>query len=365
MVRPSDTQLDGVLQNGFDRELVVTVLHGTNPVAREVSADTWSLSGDMGRDPKVTGTVRIVHPSLRGESWLPTATRGVLSPHRTTLLLTEVIRAGRLERRVQLGLFDIAEVPTAEDAVATVRGRQITVATVVDADVESLDARVLSAAFRSPRTAETSARAEWRTIGLLPVITTGADATVPPTTWPAENGSRLDAVQTVARLLGGEPVVDSFGQWVLVGENSSTVTLRLGAHGTVTDLTSTVSLQGFANVVIGSYETATGEPIRAVWTAPGRLSPDAMGREYVSFHTSDLVRTQNAADAAVAAEGDRLTSQDVDVEVVCVYNPLLELGDRAEVVDDAGARVVAGVVRTLNVSEAETMSLVIRERRPL
>lgn len=401
MARAADG-LDLVLSDGFSRALTVDVLHGTDVYEGNVDVVSWSLPGDLDRDPQTTGRLRIVHLSRRGESWVPKGASGPLSPFRATLLLTETIRAGAFERRVQLGMFDVVDVPFAQDHTATigarwveetvaegddfpdefpdddefpgelvyaggrlVGGRTIVVASVVDVEVESLDGRALHASLRSPRTAEASAWAEWRALGLLPVISSAPDVTVPPTTWPAERGSRTDAVRTVAQLLGGTPVVDWAGQWVLADEASPTVTLRLGSTGTVVDLASSVSLDGFANVIIGDYETEKGQPLRSVWVAPGRLSPDVMGREFVAFHTSKQVRTQDAADAAAAAEGLRLTTREVDVEVTCAYNPLLELGDHGRVVDDTGTVLVDGVVRALEMSDAETMQVVIRERRSL
>lgn len=390
--------LEDVISDGFSRYLLVDVLHGTDRVAADVYVESWSLPGDLDRDPKTSGTLRIVHPSEVGESWVPRGAQGILSPYRATLLLTEVISVGAFERRVQLGVFDVVGVPFAEDVVATVGARWVerstaegdifppedifidvfpgeltyeygelvggterVVATVIDVEVESLDGRVLGAALRSPRTAESSAWAEWRAIGLLPVAAITADATLPPTTWPAERGSRLDAVQTIARRLGGVPVVDSVGQWTLVTDDRPTIELHLGANGTIVDLHSALTLDDFANVVIGDYEDERGRPIRATWVAPGLLSPEAMGREIVTFHSSDQVRTQSQADAAVAAEGARRIGQEVDVLVTCVYDPRVELGDRAVVPSEG----IAGIVQRITPSDEPTMQVTVRVRRAL
>lgn len=397
MARPTDDQLDLVLSNGFERELLVDILHGTDRVEQGIRPASWSLGGNLGRDPKSTGTLTFVHESVNGESWVPQGALGVLSPFRATLLLTEVIRAGGFERRMQLGMFDVVAVPRAMDVVGhanarwvevftesgdvfeedfseefpglmtymggwMVGGKQTILGSVVEVDIESLDSRVLRASLRSPRTAAGSAIAEWRAVGLLPLVAPASDATLSPTTWVCEQGSRLDAVQTCARLLGGVPVVDSFGQWNLAGEDL--VTLTIGDTGTVVDLSSSLTVDGFYNVVVGDYETEDGKPLRSVWVAPGRFSPDAMGREYVRYHSSDIVRTQAAADNATASVGALSTSQDVDVAVTCVYNPVLELGDRVNVVE-GDVTLVSGVCQAIAVSDSETMQVTVRERRPL
>ncbi|WP_194385190.1 hypothetical protein [Microbacterium luteum] len=392
-----DSGLSTVLDDGYSRHLLIDVLHGSDLVASNVFAESWDLDGNTDRDPLTTGRVRIVHSSINGESWVPTPQSGILSPFRATLILTEVIEVGSFSRRVQLGMFDVIDVPYAEDITATYGHRwqtevetsddlfedvftetfpgesvvvgggwvgnahEIVVASIVDLEIVSLDSRPLGASFRSPRTSLTSAWSEWRKVGLLPVIQTGADAVIPRTVWPAADGSRLDDIQACATALGGIPVVDSFGQWVLADDNTPTVEIRLGETGTIVDMSSALTTDGFANVIVGNYETEAGVPLRAEWVAPGYLAPSVMGREIVRFHTSSTVRTQGQADAAVAAQGAIATSQDIDVEIECIYNPLLELGDHVTVPGEN----VSGVVRRLRVSDEATMQVTVRMRRAL
>lgn len=386
-MRSSDPQLLSALTYGFTRHLVVDVLNGTDRVARDVFVDDWALDADLDRDPKVTGTLTITRPSVSGESWVPDGANGILSPFRATLVLTEVINAGGYEARVQLGLFDVVSVPSAVDVTARVNyrfsegsapgvdvlpgedvypggyaaraGDVIVVATTFTVEVESLDGRVLNASFRKPRTVSGSAWAEWRAVGLLPVVESVTDATLPLTTWPAEQGSRLDAVQACARYLEGVPVVDSFGQWVLVTDSAPTVELVTGETGTIVEVAAAQSTDGFYNVVVGDYETESGRPIRAVWEAPGDLSPDALGREWVRYHSSDMVRTQASADAAVASVGASSISRQVDLEVECIYNPTLELGDRV-LVDG-----VEGVAWGISMGDEPTMRVTVRTVRSL
>lgn len=392
-----------VLTGSFSRYLTVDVLHGTDRVAQDVRPESWSIAWDLDSDaPKASGRLRIVHKSVRGESWVPRGAKGILSPFKATLLLTEVISAGGFESRVQLGFFDVVSIPYAEDAKTTIGyapkraevfaavvpsdslapadellsgdggvylspgrpGFEVVVSSVVEVEVESLDARVNAASFRSPRAASSSAWGEWQAVGILPVVSTAPDVTVPATTWPAERGSRLAAVQHCARLLGGVPFVDSLGRWALADDNTGTVTLSVGEGGTVIDLASTLTLQGFYNVVVGDYETEDGHPLRAVWVADGALAPDVMGREFVRYHKSDMVRTEASANDAVASVGALSTTREVDVEVDCVYNPLLEIGDHAEVLD-GDTVLVSGVAVMVACGDSETMRVVIRERRQL
>ena len=387
--------LGDVLKDGFTRFLLIDVLHDTDLVG-SAHAESWTLQGDLDSDPKTVGRVRIVRTSTRGESWVPRGANGVLTPFRATLLLTEVIQVGNFERRVQLGMFDVVAVPSARDVTATigarwvetwetvdddfteeftdvfpgdsvylrgeyVGGREIVVASIVDVEVDSLDGRVLMDSFTTPRTSLTSAWAEWRAVGVLPVAETAPDVTVPAKVFPLERGSRLDDVQTVARALGGVPVVDSSGRWALADDNTPTVTLELGANGTVVDLSSEVSLDGFFNVVVGDYEDANGRPIRSVWVAPDHLAPSATRGRRVAYRTSDTVTTQAEADVDVAAYGALVTSTEVDIEITCVYNPLVELGDHVTV----PGHDVDGIAVKIQSSSEATMTVTARVRRSL
>lgn len=409
-----------LLTNGFTRYLLIDVLHGTDVVASGVACEQWDLGGDLDHDPRTTGRLRIVHPSVGGESWVPRGASGILSPFRATLQLTEVVSAGNYERRIQLGMFDVVRVPFAQDVTATVGarwveenvavgdffpeaegdvfppsdvfpptddfpggdrfplddlfpgymdyrggrlvgGRDVVVASIVDVEVASLDGRVLDASFRSPRRGSTSAWGEWRSVGLLPVVQSKADVTIPTVTYPAEDGSRMDDVHTSARALGGFAVVDSAGQWRLADGSGTPVVLNMGENGTIVELSSEVSLEGFANVIEGSYEDVNGKPIYATWTAPGLLSPQSMNREIVAYHQSDAVRTQAQANAAVRAEGLKRVTRDVDYDVTCVYHPLLELGDPVTIPREG----ISGVAHSVSVSDAATMRVVVRVRRSL
>lgn len=347
-----------VLTDSFSRRMLVDVLHGSDRVAQEAVPQSWSLDGDLGNDPKTTGALRFVHHSIKGESWVPEGPRGILSPFRATLLMTEEISAGPFVRRVQLGLFDVVSVPEARDYTAHVAGAERVIASEVSVTVASLDKRVLDASFRSPVTASGNAWDLWRRYGILPVQQDTATALLPRTSWPAEQGSRLDAVQHCARALGGVPVVDSFGQWRRIGEEAPIIELHAGESGTVVETGSDLDLDGFYNVIIGDYEDEEGRPIRAEWIAPGELSPSAVGREFVRYHSSDQVRTQAAANAAVASVGRLATTREVDVVVECVYNPLVELGDRVRV----GGQI--GVAQKVSVSSEARMRVTVRVRRP-
>lgn len=402
-MRAGTEQLRKVLTDSQTAYLLVDVLHGTDRVAQGVSPVDWSLSGNLASNVKSTGRVRFVHESLRGESWVPDGTRGILSPFRATLLLTYVVKVGGFEERVQLGLFDVVDVPFAEDAVShtnarwvaeevagpdtllpspflppavdlflggmvyksgTVQGGvQRVVTSTVEVEIASLENRVLEDSLVSPATVSGSAVDVWRQYGLLPVETS-QDVTLAKTTIPADEGSRLKLVQSCAEAMGGVPVVNSRGNWALAGEDQQTLVLQAwGDQSTVTEITHQVSTVGFSNVVRGVFEAVDGRPIYSTWVAPGDLSPEALGRRWVSYVKSDTVRNQFEADEFTAAVGRERTGQDVDVPVVCLTNPLLEVGDAVRV--EGWVRPLEGYAQRVDMGSGATMTLTIRARRQL
>ena len=362
-MRTSSGNLAGVLAEGsFSYYVVVDILHGTDRVAQDVTPESWSLSFNLGANLTATGRFRFVHQSERGESWVPDGVSGVLSPFKATLLVTIVVEAGSLRERVQYGMFDVVAVPFAEDTLARVGGRDVVVTSTVEVEVQSLDNRVAAASLRSPVTVSGSAVAAWRKYGLLPVATVAAGE-FETTTFPAEKDSRLKLVQSAARLMGGTSAVNSRGEWALVDGTGAEVVLRAdGESSTVVDVSSELSTAGFYNVVVGSYETEDGTPIDSVWEAPGDLSPDALGREWVRYHRSDMVRTQESADAATASVGALSVQQEVDVPVSCIFNPLLELGDRVRV--EGLQAPISGVVQEIDPRD-ELMTVTVRVVRSL
>lgn len=359
----SDT-LKGILEEGsFSYYVTVDVLHGTDRVAQNVIPASPSLpSSDLGANLNGGGRFRFVYESERGESWVPIGAQGVLSPFRATLLVSVIVEAGAFSERVQYGMFDVVSVPFAEDTHTDYGGSRPVVTSTVEVEVASLDVRVQNASLRSPETVSGDALGAWRKFGILPVNVTGSGS-LAVSTYPAEQGSRLKLVQAAAQALGGTAIVNSRGEWALVDDSAELLVLQAwGEMSTVVDVSSELTTDGFYNVVVGDYEAEDGTPIRAVWEAPGDLSPGSLGREWVRYHSSDKVRTQASADQAVASVGALAIQQEVDVPVSCIFNPLLEIGDRVRV--EGLDAPVEGVAQRVE-PRGELMTVTVRVVRQL
>lgn len=368
MRRHSDDLLD-VLEGSFTRDVTVNVFHGSDRVATGLRFESWSLTGDIDNEVACSGAGVVVYESVNGESLLPEGTKGILSPFRATLELVMRISAGGFEEFVTLGLFTVTRVPSAQDFTGEANGRTIVIATRVAVEFRSLDDRVRRWGFRSPEHPQsTSCFDELRRITGMPVKETVADAVLSGlVVYEAKRGGRLDAVQLIADSLGGVPLVDSEGAWVIVPDEVGEVvsTLRLGARGTVTDVGYEVETDEVYNVVVGQFEDEARNEIWEVATAPaGDLDPSGFFGENTLYVTDDRVKTREAAVARVAEVVARATStQQYDVPIQCHINPIAELGDVLEL--SGWSRELSGRLVRFSISESELMTVTLRTTRTL
>ncbi|WP_147424063.1 hypothetical protein [Microbacterium sp. AG1240] len=360
-MREGTAALVDALSGSFTVETVCDVFRGTDRVLQDQRFTGWSLSGDMNSAVKYSGSGTLVIPSVAGESAVPNGTSGTLSPFGAVLTISVVVSAGRFSERVLLGWFKVTAVTDAADSVADVNGISTVIASSVTVEFRSLDERIKRAGFRSPEqpSSETTCWAELRRIGILPVKESLPDVVVPSgLTWTAEKGKRLEAAETLAAALGGVLIPTSDAR-ITVAPNVGDVvmTLELGEYGTVLDVGHSVESDDVPNEVIGVYEAADGTPIYARAVATGALGEDDV---HTAYHSSPEVTDQASADLAVERELARaIRAQYVDRRVVCVMNPLVEIGDFVEVV--GWDRPLSGQVRQTDISDEATMTVTIRE----
>jgi len=366
--RHTDALLD-VLSGSFERDVTVNVYHGSVRVQEGLRLESWSLSGDLDNEVVCTGAGVIVYESVKGESLVPVGTEGVLSPFRATLELIMTVSAGDFTESVSLGLFLLTRVPSAHDFTADRNGSAVVVASRVTVEFRSLDERVRRWGFRSPEHPQSSSCwDELRRITGMPVKETVADATVSASVlYEAKQGGRLAAVQLLGDSLGGVPVVDSSGAWVVIPDvvGDPVGVLRLGVQGTVTDVGYEVSTDDVFNVVVGQFESEDRAEIWVVKEAGnGDLSPSGLFGENTVYVSDDRVKT--LADAIVRVDqalAQYTSSQQYDVPIQCHINPVVELGDVVEL--EGWTRSLSGRLVRFSMSESELMTVVLRTARAL
>lgn len=369
MRRHSDALLD-VLSGSFDRTVTVNVFHGPDRVKSDLRFESWSLRGDLDNEVACTGSGVIVYDSVHGESLVPEGTKGVLSPFRATLELVMTVSAGGFSESVSLGMFDLTKVRSAHDTTVQVGGVERVFSSRVEVEFASLDVKLRRWGFRSPEMPRSldSCFDEIRRITGMPVSETVDDAAIPAdTVWEAKQGGRLDAVQRLARVLGGVAVVDAAGALTIIPDEAGEKVgdLYLGSRGTVIDVGYEVDTEQVYNVVVGQFEDADRNEIWVESDPPiGDLDPAGLYGENTRYYSSDFVKTREQAKTAVNAVLALSTgSQQYDVPIQCHVNPLVELGDVLEL--NEWVRPLTGRLVSFQLSNSELMSITLRVTRPL
>jgi hypothetical protein len=358
--------LPDILRDSFNRRLIADVFHGTERVASGVDLTSWTFEGDLNSDVKHSGAATIVHNSVKGESWVPQGTDGILSPFRARLLLQLEITAGVFTETIVLGWVRVTSIPQAYDVIADVNGAEVVSSSVVEVRFQSLEVDVRRHGFHFPEQPRPGASGwdEVRRIGGMPVVESLPDKTLPSSlTYEAKEGGRLEGVQRVIAELGGIAVVNPAGAWTAVPQTPGTPVegLYLGPQGTVMDVPYSVDTDGVYTTVIGTYEQEDREPLTSVKSASlaGGLFP-----EYTRYRSNPLVKTQAQADAdAQSILDNSVRSQQYEVDVQCIINPLIELGDVIPV--NGWVRPLQGRVLSYRMSDSALMNVKIEASREL
>lgn len=369
-MRQHSAQLVEVLSGSFEREVVANVFNGFDRVLEGVRFESWQVDSDLGRSVCSDGSGAVVFSSPDGESLVPVGTSGKLSPFQARVEPVMTIRAGGFEESVSLGTFRVMSVPSAVDTVAEVGGREVVVASRVVVGFNSLEADIHRWGFQFPEQSKAGASAfsEIRRLTGMPVEQTVPDVLLPSAkVWEAKQGGRLDAVQELGRVLGGTAVVNSRGAWEIIPDEvgEPVATLRLGEQGTVTEVRDETETDTVYNEVVGTFEDASGRPLYSV--ARVTVGPlDVAGPYGVNtrYYSSDLVKTQAQADAAVKSVlAQSISSQQYDVQVQCHVNPLVEVGDVVAL--EGWKRPLVGRLTKVSLSNSPLMSVTLRVARGL
>ncbi len=369
-MRQHSDELEEVLTGSFERELTVNVFNGAERVLEGVRFDSWQLDSDIGRGICTQGSGTVVHASGDGSSLVPVGTGGKLSPFRARVEPVMTIRAGGFAESVSLGMFRVGAVPAASDSVTSRDGRELVVASKVAIRFDSLETDMDRWGFQFPEQSKAgvSAFAEIRRLSGMAVEESVPDVLLPSLkVWEAKQGGRLAAIVELGRVLGGVAVVNSRGAWEIIPEaiGEPVATLRLGAAGTVLDVADEIETDTVYNEVVGSFEDAAGKPIYAVArVTTGPLSVDGAYGVNTRYYSSDLVKTQAQADAAVQSVLDQsIGSQQYDVQIQCHVNPLVEIGDVVAL--EGWKRPLVGRLRKASLSNSAYMNVTLRVARRL
>lgn len=287
-----------------------------------------SLSWNASQQVEFSGSVRVALAHPGGRSRAPRAPADLFAPFGTEVLLTAVVALGDMIERVQVARARVTKVPSVRPHRQHVNGEWVTLAEVLTLDVRDR-MEVLKADEFDADTPISSASAwtELEHLSPFPIVRDGPDATLP--LGLLHEGSKADAVQTVANRLGGVAAFDSMGNLIVRRESTTpALTLTLGPSGTVTEVGSVMDADGVYNRVVVKGKRPDGSIIIAEAVASGPLSPTVWGRRTYTADRGDFITTQ----AQAQADAERVLAvvssiRTTELEVQALLDPRVELGD--------------------------------------
>jgi hypothetical protein len=336
-------------------ELVCWVWYdGALAYPRKLPVDSWSMDWDGGEGEKVPGTIKLQIADPDGElgPWLyedPLWVGG-------SQVQVSYLVGGAAE--IKIGWYRVTDnesseswsfriiredgwvepdspLPAHQRVLALPAGSTVSV-TAQDL-TEALDADEFLAPEQPPGTSTVMAEIERLVGDTMPVVFEGLDDVALPrgTTW---EDNRMEAIQDLLSMLGGSFRMGPDGELVCYRKASSPVFVCAGGdEGVFIRMSRKQSLQGVANVgVVTSTQKITGKdgaevdvPIVGsyeVESGPLRVG-GPMGRRVVKMANPLMDSPSKAAQAAKTLVLNQLTSQTVDLDVWCLPDPTVEIGD--------------------------------------
>lgn len=362
-MRVHGESLAQVLTGSFSTRLIADVFYGAERRLADLPVGSWELKWDSEARIKSGGSLTVEYTSDLAESLSPSEFTDILAPFGQELNLLMEVSAGEFKETVQLGHYRITAVPDARDEHMKLLGRTLTIGSRVSLTLVDRMVAVERAGFRSEQSPPSlvSCWAEIQRLTGMQVLRSVADKAIPTSVvYLAEQGGRLKAVQELARTLGGVAYVTPDGAVSVLPDEAGPVVgaLTLGSSGTILDVAHSMESDGVYNEVVGNFEDDERNPIYAVKAlTSGPLSIDGPYGPYTRYYSSPYVKTQAAADSAVAAILTQVSStQTYRVPVQCLVNPLIEDGDVVTVERPEGG-VLTGRVVSHKFGSSNLMSL--------
>lgn len=341
-MRPSSQAIDSLLLDSFDISFRAALWYAGRPLVSDLAIDAPSLVWDASAEVEGSGTVTVVWSDEHGSSMTPLDAGDKLAPFGARLIVSAVIEAGgNAVGRIQLGDFDITGVPSVDGQPIVWGTTNIYAGSRIDLVLKDRMVEVQRDRF-THLASPGQLNSVWREMAAL----TGFQVTrslpdAPITRSVVYEESRVSALQDVALIIGGIPFMEWDGTLSCrpVAPGAVVADLRMGERGTIAQVGSSLSADGVYNGVIIRHPD-TGEILAELWITSGALRATPVGGERTPFHrvprfySSPFITTQAQAQAAAPGLLEQYSNpRATTLEVTCVINPLLQIGDVVTVAD--------------------------------
>lgn len=341
-MRGASENLRQALLGSFDVTFEADLFYGEERLFANLPIAAPSLDWDGTADVEASGSAEVLWTDAHGSSLKPELPSDWLAPFGSRLVVYAVVSAPPFKERVQLGVFTITDVPSADDYPAMFGQMRITVGSRVEVSfkdrmVEVQDDRFTRLAQPSQLA---SVYAELATLTGFQLTRTVADGGITRSVVYEE--SRVKAVQDLAGILNAVPFMESDGTLSLRSNSPGepVAQLEVGSLGTIVQVGASLSREGVYNGIVIRGETNDQQAILAErWVTQGPLRAST-STERTPFHrrprfySSPFITTQAQAEAAIDDLLEQFSQpRAAQLQVQCVVNPLLQVGDVVTVFD--------------------------------
>lgn len=334
-----------------------------------LSLDT--LTDDDSRAVKAQAGGTVTWIDAYGESILPVTPGDLFSPFGSELALYAIVSVGGVETRIPMGWFQITDVPSMRDETQFWDGRNIVTGSSIELVLMDRLVQVQRDDFDVP-SAPTNLVSVWSEIGRitgLKLVRSITDAPISRSVPYKED--RLQAVMDLADIIGGVPYMDSYGSLTMRPKAwpAAVDTMRRGDDGSIVQIKRGMSPEEVYNTVVfrGKSGDATSVwatsrveegPLRAR-NGDGSRSP---AHRRPTFRASEFITTDFDAQFYTRSELARVANlRSVKWPIIETWNPLREVGDVVNVVDEHDVSVLCRIVSISRSNAATQEVVVIRE----
>lgn len=340
-MRPGNDLMRQLLSDSFELTFSADLMYGDSRVASNLQVVSPSVVADSSGQVEMSGRLSVVWADPDGADIEPVEAGDLFSPFGYRVVLFATVSAGVSTARQQVADLTITEVPSVDGEPFVWGQSTIFAGQRVDLVVKDRMVEVQRDRFTKLEQ-PASLSSTWAEIARLTGLAVTQSVTdVPVTKSVVYEESRVDAVQQLAGLLGGVAFMEWDGT-VSVRPSvagSSVAELVLGESGTIVQLGSSLSADGVYNGVVIRGEGDAQEQILAeLWLTSGPLRATTSTRtpfhRVPYFYSSPFITTAQQARAYAPALLDRVSSpRATTLQVTCVTNPLLQVGDVVTVSD--------------------------------
>lgn len=347
----------GSFGSGYVADLIVDGL----PVLTDVE-----LTGEIVCDGDALiltqGSLTLAYTDDLGRSVVPEDLTSWLTPFASYLDVSYRVTVGTFTEKVLRGRLKVVGVSDPLERKIRFQDRQLTVGSSVKVKVADLFHVTDLERFEAP-SAPPSLLSVWAELGRLtglPLNRSVADKAIPRTITYEEN--RLDAVESLAALLGGVPFVTPAGELSIAPFEwaEPVVALQMGAGGTIARADADdLSADGvFNKVVVRSWDDNQATILATASVLDGPLRWGGPFGRVPYFASSEFVKTQAQAQAYATELLPQVSSMGaVTYTIQCAADPRLEVWDVITFEKDGAT--YSGRIKKITLPHRGLMTLVV------